>query len=252
VRLRYGNAMKTLRLLVVCNHVPSRLVLLFLWLMIPLYAGAVGINFTGPTAASSTLAPEVKAGMGRYQQNNWNNMTVTADDPNGHSNNGELQGVKDSRGRPVPGMKIRVGADRSTQLWPRDGADWGFKEGDAVLHKGMVYPQALIEISGIPYPLYDVILYSTSGTTGGRNSATIKKKSGSGAVDINSTYYDNFTWNNGQYAVATAKTPEAAKEGSVSNVIVFKGNTARHIIIEWDGKADHWSGLGGIQIVPSR
>jgi len=227
-------------------------VLLFLTMVCPLYAVAVGINFTGPSVEWSTLAPEVKAGMAPYAQKNWNNMTVTADDPNGHQNQGELQKVNDSRGLPVSGLKVRVGADRSTQIWPLDGADWGFTEGDAVLHKGMVYPQAIVEISGIPYVRYDVILYSTAGKSGGRNSASIKKKAGAGAVDPVGAYFDNFIWNNGNYAVATANSPEAAKAASASNVIVFKGNTARSIIIEWDGRFDNWSGLAGIQIVPSR
>ena len=214
-------------------------------------AGSIGINFVGGKPDGQFLAAGAKAGLSEVAQDHWNNLTISKSDPNGHRNKSTLDRVHDDAGQTVPDMKVTVDATQTTQVWPANGASWGFSGADLTLQSGEVYPQPRITISPIPYASYQVILYAAAGRNGGQGSATITVAQGApGKVDPAGTYFYKLNWQGGKFIVSRAKTLEQAQASKGSNCIRFTGNTAKSITIEWNGKAGGgWTGCSGLQIV---
>lgn len=63
-------------------------------------------------------------------------------------------------------------------------------------------------------------------------------------TDPHGTYFYNLGWLNGKFVRAEGTTLESAKD---ANLVIFAGNTAKDIAIEWTGNlAGGWT---GVQIV---
>ena len=216
-------------------------------------AGSVGVNFVGSKPDSQTLAADAKAGADDAAQSHWNNLTIANTDPNGHGNSGTLSTVTDDAGKTVKGMTVTVTGTDKGAAWPVNGASWGFAGDNLTLVSGYVWPTPEIIIKGIPYAHYKVYVYAGAGSNGGQGSATIAVADGAkGKVDATDTYFYNFGWCGGKFVKSEAKTLAAAK-GSASNLIIFTGNTASNITVQWKGTlGGSWTGVSAIQIVEDK
>ncbi len=207
------------------------------------HAASIGVNFHN----GHTLAPTDVAGVTGVAQENWNNMTINNVDANGHNNSGSITNLIDNDGNAVANMTIDVSATGSTKVYRADGAGWDFTGGDLILQSSHFHPQPKITITDIPYAQYDVYIYVGAGGSNGDGMATITANS-AGVVDATSTYWYHFRYENGNYVQATNTTGTNIER---SNYILWTGNTASDITIDWDGKigSGSWTGTKGIQIV---
>jgi hypothetical protein len=215
-------------------------------------AKSIGINFVGKNAKMQRLASAAVAGATGVAQSHWNNLVVKNNDANGKYNHGVLKKVMDSGGARVKGLlvKVNTGSDHATKLWSTNGAPWGFKGGNLILQRGILWPRPQITIVGIPYAKYKVYVYLNAEGSGGVGSVAIAAK-GHGKVDPTNTYYYHVVWLGGHFKPATATSLKAGRKQK-SNCVVFKGNTARKITIKVNGTlAGGWTGVSGVQIVDS-
>ncbi len=213
-------------------------------------AEGVGINFYNQKTDEQMLKRSDVAGIDEAKQSLWNHLTVENKDPQGHNNSATLEALADSRGRMLRGMTVKVDAADGMQVFPTGGESWGFEGPNATMLKGQLHPQPRITIVNVPYREYAVICYIAAGNNGGLGSVSIAKMDGSaGEVDPAGKYFYKLSWTNGQFEQATAKTLDEAKKGK-ANYVMFKGNTARGIVIEYDGRlGGGWTGAAAIQIV---
>ncbi|MFI5378761.1 MAG: hypothetical protein ACHRHE_05665, partial [Tepidisphaerales bacterium] len=225
--------------------------LLVLALAATLHAESIGVNFVGKDAKAQSLAATQSAGVAAVAQDHWNNMTVSEDDANGHDNSGTLAKVNDNAGKEVKGASVAVTATAETQAWPSNGASWGFTETNLVLQSGMIWQSPTITVKGIPYKNYAVYVYVAAGDNGGQGSAKISVANKvAGKVDPTDTCFVNFNWQGGNHVKSEAKTLADAKASKGSNYIVFTGNTASDITVEFNGAlGGGWLGVAAIQIV---
>ncbi len=216
-----------------------------------LHAESIGVNMVGVDAKAGTLAATDSAGVAAVAQDHWNNLTVSNDDANGHNNSGSLASVKDNAGKEVKDAAVTVDAKPDGQIFPADGASWGFSGANLTLQTGEIHPRPSITVKGIPYKKYDVYVYFSAGANGGQGSGKISvANNAAGKVDATGTYFYNFNWQGGNYVKSEAKTLDAAKASKGSNYICFTGNTARDIAVEANGTlGGGWSGVAAIQIV---
>ncbi|CAN5585999.1 hypothetical protein BH10PLA1_BH10PLA1_16060 [soil metagenome] len=214
-------------------------------------AGSVGINFVGSDSEKSAMKPDDKAGAESATQANWNNVTVSNDDPNGHGNTGRKAVLHNEANKEAKNMSVLVKATGNTQIFPTDTVEWGFSEGNLKLMSGTVCPQPSIAINNIPYKHYDVYVYFTAGAQGGVGSATISLgKNAKGAIDDKSTYFYNVAWAEGAMVKSDFTTLDDAKAGGAGNFVRFRNNTAGSIVIDCDGKlGGGWTGCAAVQIV---
>lgn len=215
------------------------------------YGAGVAINFVGTKPDNETLVADSEVGVAGVAQKHWNNLTCTASDPNGHGNHGELKSVVNDRGDKVSGMSVTVDATPTTGFWPADGSAWGFSGDNLMMQLGEIHGRPRITITGIPYAKYDVYLYASAGANGGQGSASIAPAPGAkGQVSTTRTWFYNFNWQSGQFVKSTAATLDEAKKSSGSNYVVFPGNTAKSITVDWNGTlGGGWTGVSAIQIV---
>lgn len=220
-----------------------------LGLVATLRAESIGINFVGKDAKAQTLEATQSTGAADVAQDHWNNLETTAVDANGHGNSGNLAKVQDNAGKEIKGASAAVTAKPNTQFWPTDAASWGFGGNDLILQSGSICPRPTITIKGIPYKSYAVYLYATAGDNGGHGSATIAAKA-VGKVDATATRFCKLNWQEGKFVKSEAKTLDEAKSSEGSNYMVFTGNTAHDITIEFNGTlSGGWIGVSGVQIV---
>ncbi len=214
----------------------------------PALAGGFGIDFVGEDPNNKVDTTD-KAGIPEVAQANWNALQVSRDDPNGRNNSGVLISVVDQDGNAVDGVTVTVKAEQG-KVWPKNGASWGFSGANAKLQQGFIWPQFRITVNDIPYDKYDVYVYAGAGDNAGGGKVTISvANNAEGAVDANSTKFYRLTWLDGRFVRSDATTIEDAKSKN-GNYIVFTGNTAKDIAIDWDGTVDAaWTGCSAIQIV---
>jgi hypothetical protein len=217
---------------------------------------SIGINFIGNKAKAKdqSMDADAVAGVAAVAQNNWNNTTITNDDPNGHGNSGSLSTLKDNAGKVVKDAAISITPVTGSGDWPTDGnATWGFAGMDEKLHEGGIWPKTVMTITGIPYAKYAVYVYVTAGTNSSTCSATIAAANGAaGAVDANATYFGLYNWQGGNYVQATAKTLADAKASTGGNYFVFTGNTVKDVSVTFNGALEGWISVAAIQIVETK
>ena len=216
-----------------------------------LHGESIGVNFVGKNAKAQSLAATQKAGVAAVAQDHWNHLAVSEDDGNGHDNSGTLAKVNDNAGKEVNGVTVAVAATSDMQVWPSDGASWGFTDANLVLQSGMIWPAPTITVKGIPYKNYAVYVYVAAGDNGGQGSATISvANKAAGTVDPAGTYFVNFNWQEGNHVKSEAKTLKTATDSKGSNYICFTGNTASDINVQFNGTlGGGWLGVAAIQIV---
>jgi hypothetical protein len=97
-----------------------------------------------------------------------------------------------------------------------------------------------------------VYAYAGAPSNGGQGSVTITAAKGAkGKVDATGTNFYN--WTGGGFIKSDAKTIEAAKASGGSNLVVFTGNTAGDITVQWNGTlGGSWTGASAIQIVEDK
>lgn len=215
----------------------------------PALAATIGIDFVGQNP-DLKVAPSATAGIPEIAQANWNPLQVSNNDANGYNNSGSLVTIVDSDGNPVNGMTVTV-TPLDGGLWPKDGADWGFTGSNADLQKGLVWSKFRITITGIPYAEYDIYAYAGADGNAGAGKVSISvAEDAEGSVDADSTKYYRVAWLAGQFVRSDAATLDDAIAES-GNYVVFSGNTAKDVWIDWDGTVDGgWTGATAIQIVP--
>jgi len=214
-------------------------------------ADSIGINFILPDGTGK-LTPKEKAGVEKVQQDNWNSISVSNDDPNGHNNTGELTELVDSKGEKVKKMRVDVGASASTQVFPSKGTSWGFIESDQTLLSTIASPQPSITVSNIPYRKYDVYVYAGQGDKGGHAKGNIIGKGGTFGKDpVNETKFLNFNWTDGTFVEGGAKDFEESKASVASNYFHFKDLRGKDFTFNFDGRLEGggWAGVAAIQIV---
>lgn len=217
-------------------------------------ANSIGISMMRDDGTGK-MEPATTAGVEGVRQANWNNLSINGDDPNGHSNSGELTELVDSNGDKVAKMRVDVQASSSTQLFPAKGVEWGFIDGDAKLIEGLAYPQPTIVVSNIPYDKYDVYVYAGQGNKGGHAKGSILGMGGTFGKDpVQQTYFLNYAWNDGQFVQGGAKDLEESKASVPSNYFLFKDLRGDDFTFDFDGKqaGGGWAGVAGIQIVEKR
>jgi hypothetical protein len=217
---------------------------------------SIGINFIGTKAHAKdqSLDADAVAGVTAVAQSNWNNTTITNDDPNGHGNSGTLSTVKDNAGKVIKDAAIAITPVTGSGQWPTDGnSSWGFSGMDEKMHEGGLWPQSKITVTGIPYAKYDVYVYVTAGPNSSTCSAKIAAANGAaGTVDTNATYFCLYNWKGGNYVQATAKTADEAKASTGGNYFLFTGNTVKDVSVSFNGALAGWISVAGIQIVETK
>jgi len=214
---------------------------------------SIGINFyPSDTSFPNQLASTSIAGLATVQQANWNNMTISNGDGNGHWNGGQVVGMTDDTGTMLPNLTVTAGGEAymnynlggsraSAQVWYTDGNAglWGWTGNGEVMQNGSLRPSPYVDISGIPYGLYNVFVYvSAEGGNGGGGNISIADMSGGlGVVDPVATDGNySYPWSPNVYVLG-------------GNYVEFTGNTSPSI--ELDQYSVSWNtGIAGIQIVP--
>jgi hypothetical protein len=223
---------------------------------VALSAGAasaeIGINFyPGDTTYPNQLAPTSLAGVAAVAQTNWNNMTISNGDGNGHWNGGQVSGtLTDDTGSVFPALTVTAGGEAymnytvggsrsSSQVWYTDGngGQWGWTGNGEVIQNGSLRPSPYIDISGIPYSEYNVFVYiSAEGGNGGGGTITISDMSGgAGVVDpVAADGVYTYPWSPNVYKLN-------------GNYIQFTGNTSNSIEVHQSSVS--WNtGIAAIQI----
>ena len=203
-----------------------------------LSTAAVGLNFEAENDDATQLKPNVTAGHDAVSQKNWNNLSG----PDGKQNS-----LQDDRGKPVPGLRAEWSVAGGDQAWrSRRAREWGFQDGNLTLQSGFIQLGGTLKLSGIPYDKYDVYVYIGAGDNGGTGSVTLTSPA-AGQVDPVGTYFYSLGWLEGKFKVSSAT---AADHNEVGNVVVFKGNTADSVQLQWTGNlSGGWTGVTGVQIV---
>lgn len=200
-----------------------------------LKTSGIGLNFSLEGDKSTVLSADRVTGASKVTQNNWNNLEGA---------NGQISQIKDNEGKTLTGAKVRW---KVTEGSATKAEQWGFRHAHHLLQAGALRGQGKFEITGIPYEKYDVYVYFSAGINTGGGSVTITSEGG-GKVDPNGTYFYRIGWANGKFKTSDATSLKSAKN---ENTVVFKGNTADSIQLEWKDKlkGPHWTGVTGIQIV---
>ncbi|QDT66314.1 glycoside hydrolase family 16 protein [Calycomorphotria hydatis] len=204
-----------------------------------LASAGVGLNFQVKDDRTTRLKAGVTAGHDAVSQRNWNNLI-------GHA--GEVASLNDSNGESVPEMKavwkVPGGND---QAWrSRKAREWGFQHGNLALQSGFIQLGGTLDISGIPYQNYDLYVYVGAGDNAGGGSVTLTSPQ-PGEVGPVKTYYYNHGWLEGKFHISDATDAARLKDG---NVVVFKGNSANSVQLDWSGDLNGgWTGVTGVQVV---
>jgi len=203
-----------------------------------LRTAAIGLNFTVSGAAATVIdATGDPAGAPGVRHQRWNHLEGGV---------GQATELIDATGTTVSGLTTKwTGLGADPQAASKQGREWGFQFADLRLQRGLMLEGGRLEVSGVPYPRYDVYVYFGAQDHGGTGSATIS--STTGEVDPNVTYFYKVGWSGGKFVPSAATTREAVKD---SNYVVFSGNAAPSFQVEWAGNvAGAKTGVTAVQIV---
>ena len=195
--------------------------------------GSIGVNFVTSLSDGTQAMEDFEiAGMGKEAQKGWNNV---------------LAG-----GKTVAGLKTSEGKATSLRLYvsgeakPEKGEGWGFGGGDAKMKKGNLVSNPEVEISGVPYAKYDLVVHMGAGIHNVKGEIYLTKKSD--GSDLGSFAF-HYGWNGGKYVVSRKPAGQPPVDGD--NTVVFRGLTEKNVKLrmKWlEGKG--WTGLAGLQIIP--
>lgn len=203
-----------------------------------LRTAAIGLNFAQRGSEATVVAPDGDpAGATGARQQRWNNL---------EGGTGQRADLSDAAGTVVPGLSVTwTGLGDDPEAAAVRGREWGFRFADLRLQLGLLLDKGRLEVSGVPYPRYDVHVYFGAQDHGGTGSATIS--STTGTVDPKGTYFYKFGWSDGKFVPSAATTQAEVKD---SNYVVFSGNTAPSFRVEWAGNvAGAKTGVTAVQIV---
>ena len=219
-------------------------------------AASVGLSFVGGgTPGGGTLTASDVAGAPGYAQANWNNLLT---DWSGDGTNDALfaSGLKDSNGNTVafgvgyaPGASDPIHYD-AANVWgtgiANTTANNRLMRGYLDSNDGNSASQPFVEIKGIPYGKYDVVVYADGDVTNGQlgqywleafNSTLLTSK-----VYINDV--GNF---GGTFVEAVPSTIQGS--GGTGNYFVFRGLTATEFRLRGDQGNGTRSPINAFQIV---
>jgi hypothetical protein len=203
-----------------------------------LSTAGIGLNFAVANEPSTHLKPEITAGHAQVAQRNWNNL-LGAQGEEGH--------LKSDNGESVPAMKVAWSVPEGDQTWrSKKAREWGFQQGNLALQSGHIQLGGSVKISGIPYKKYDLYVYIGAGDQAGAGSVTLSDPHAVNGEKPRSCFY-RIGWTDGKFRISDATDAEHSTEG---NVVVFKGNTADTVELQWKGElSGGWTGISGVQIV---
>tara|TARA_R110002096_G_scaffold59069_2_gene148312 strand:- start:3439 stop:5400 length:1962 start_codon:yes stop_codon:yes gene_type:complete len=198
----------------------------------------VGLSFAVNGDGSTELQPEDVVGADGFSQRFWQNLPGP---------NGAVAELHDSVNDPVSGMAVKWWVPEGDHAWRSSkGRDWGFKGANQTMQLGHVSLGGSLEVTGVPYPNYDVVVYTGAGDNWGAGSVTISSPDKTG-VDPDATHFYKIGWLKGKFVLSEATSLESAEN---SNGVVFRGNTADSFRLDWTGDlANGQTGVTGLQIV---
>lgn len=198
---------------------------------------AIGLNFSVSMQDTTELTEEEAAGADGCLQASWNNLPGA---------NGESHALNDADGRLVPSASARWSVPQGDTAWrSKIGQSWGFGGENYTLQKGYIQLGGDLSVTGVPFRKYDVYVYLNADSNGGAGSVTISSPAGS--VDPVGTYYYKLDGLGGQFVATDAAHLEQVKG---SNLVVFRGNTAKEFAVNWKGDiSGGWTGVSAVQIV---
>lgn len=189
------------------------------------------------------LAATDVAGIAGVAQANWNNVMVT------HNSNGWVEanfsGAVDNSGA-ATGLSVTVDQQDGGGAYIRmaGGGDWGFTGTDKILREGSVRRDIEVNVSDIPYALYDVYIYHYFWQAQNQDVSLAVADGATGSVDPD-TYYFRLG-GNATYTQATDTAMPAEGNPAYANYVLFSGNTAS----SFDVVSDRLGvGVAAIQIV---
>ncbi|MEZ6087506.1 MAG: hypothetical protein R3C05_05650 [Pirellulaceae bacterium] len=203
-----------------------------------LATSAVGLNFQVESDMSTRLRPNITAGADDVSQRNWNNLIGPS---------GSESRLTNDRGEILPHMSASWSVPSGDQAWrSRTAREWGFKNGNLTMQTGFIQLGGKLDVEGVPFEKYDVYVYLGAGDQGGAGSVTLTNADATGA-DSSQTHFYKLGWFEGKFKISVATKPQDDNEG---NVVVFKGNNAKSIQLNWTGNlSGGWTGVTAIQIV---
>ena len=204
-------------------------------------AATIGINLRGNgTSASRTLDPPDSAGF--IPQVNWNNAP-------GNVAGGSMPSITDSNGSVVAGASMTWTAPNTGY---RQGAQVGVPtSGNTKMFYGYVEGNlaqgAQFVISGIPYPTYDIFVYTN-------RDGVATDTDGQVSIGATSYFFHPIVGWNGIFVKATQTTaPGTIGTAPAANFCRFTGLTGASQTIDalTIGGAQKGAAVSGIQIVPT-
>ncbi len=199
----------------------------------PGVAGSVGINFMDKRDNDRLLQKSDIAGAGELKQANWNEFLIGAQN--------EKKDLLASDGS-VSGMSVRAKGTGAVC------EPWSFGGNDGKLKRGALSCDTEVELVGVPYPKYDVVVYLTAGPNSSKGLLSIEKTDGEGGVGPVPMYSVHHGWiGDGRHVVCESTDPANPTN---SNYVRFRGVTARSVRLKMKN-TDWWVGIGAVQVVPA-
>jgi len=207
---------------------------------------SIGINFV-PNAAGANEALAATELAGTVPQRNWNNVLVFTNGavagPNLKNAIGLGTTVDVSADFATPGEQLAVNASLSSdhKLMKGFGSDQAGTTG--------FQTNSVINVSQVPFPIYDVIVYSDGNNNGG--DRVVQFRLGTNIVFLRDAAWASFS---GIYAQASGPGDQG-KNTSAGNYVRFNGLTAANFSISATARsstdATPRGAVNALQIIPS-
>lgn len=225
--------------------------------------GRIGIDFRSNLESNLLNYSEV-AGIPDVEQAYWNQMVAVTPDANGYGNYANLDTLYDGNGNYVDGMSVRAYGERESpfaeypdydfRFWGQINSGWGMSGNNYKLRYQGFGPSPVIEITGIPYTAYDVVVYYAAGPDGGGMFSAILPMNGNmqTVAEDSSFYVYSCHFSSGTNIWKSVKFDTVAEiDGSqASNYAVFHGNSAKNIKLYFNGTVHRsWNCISAVQIV---
>jgi hypothetical protein len=196
---------------------------------------SIGLSFAAPGNGATEMQDHDAAGMPGFCQANWNNLTGPS---------GKYRGAKDSDGKVVEGMQLVWTAQGSAPTPKEQKAfHFDFKFSQLVLMSGHLPGRASLEVTGVPYKTYDVLVYLAAAKDNEKSPGQVTLKSNGSAQTIH--YLHEHL--KGRYVASKAL---GAAQAQPSNLVIFKALSGDTFTLDWDGTHPPApSGVAAVQIV---
>jgi beta-glucanase (GH16 family) len=192
----------------------------------------ISINFAGPS--TSPLQPASVAGAPGYTGSNWNVFTGAG------SSTPTL--LKNAAGSTAAGVTMKSFSSVMAYLIDSAADLTPDEELFAAVNQSYSAGTPTLNVNGIPYTNYSVVVYLESDSSGRTGSVSV---SGSPV-----TYYYSTVGGGNQPASYILVTSTTAGAYTPGNYVVFTGLSGTSQTITMSETQNEWSGMCGVQIVP--